>query len=152
MGLVITLLVMGALLLLAETVLPGMIAGIVGVCCLAGGVIQGYVEFGARTGNLILLGVLIGLVIGFSLWLKYFPDSRIARVFVSQGITGATTMEKPQLLHQTGIAFTQLRPAGTAIINGKRIDVVTEGQLIEKGTPVQVVAVDGMRVVVRTLI
>ncbi|MDB6123954.1 MAG: protease/transporter [Pedosphaera sp.] len=151
MELVITLLLIGALLILAETVLPGMIAGIIGVCCLAAGVIQGYVEFGARTGNLILMGVLIGLLIGFSLWLKYFPDSRIARVFISHGIAGAVTKEKSELLNQTGTAYTQLRPAGTAVIGDRRIDVVTEGQLIEKGTPIQVVAVDGMRVVVRAL-
>jgi membrane-bound serine protease (ClpP class) len=151
MELVITLLVIGALLILAETVLPGMIAGIIGVCCLAGGVIQGYVEFGPRTGNLILTGVLIGFVIGFSLWLKYFPDSRMAKVFVSRGVAGEAKTEKSELLNQAGTAYTQLRPAGTAIIGGKRIDVVTEGQLIEKGTPIQVVAVDGMRVIVRAL-
>jgi membrane-bound serine protease (ClpP class) len=151
MELVITLLLVGALLLLAETVLPGMIAGIIGACCLAGGVIEGYIQFGAQKGNLILLGVLIGLVVGFSLWLKYFPDSRMARLFVSRRVSGEATEQKPGLLNQTGTAYTQLRPAGTAIIGGKRVDVVTEGQLIEKGTPIQVVAVDGMRVVVRTL-
>jgi membrane-bound serine protease (ClpP class) len=59
--------------------------------------------------------------------------------------------EKPELLQQTGTAFTQLRPAGTALINGRRVDVVTEGQLIERGTPVRVVAVEGMRVVVRAV-
>ena len=53
------------------------------------------------------------------------------------------------MLHQTGTAFTQLRPCGTALINGRRVDVVTEGSLIEKGTPVKVVALEGMRVVVR---
>jgi len=53
------------------------------------------------------------------------------------------------LLDQTGTALSALRPAGTAVINGKRVDVVTEGQMIDPGTPVRVVAVEGMRVVVR---
>jgi len=151
MELVITLLVVGAVLLLAESILPGMIAGIVGACCLVAGVIEGYVEFGPRTGNVILVGVLLGLVIGFSLWLKYFPESRMGRLFVSRRVVGDIGTERPELLNQTGTAFTQLRPAGTALINGRRIDVVTEGQLIERGTPIQVVAVEGMRVVVRAL-
>lgn len=151
MELVITLLVVGVLLLLAESVLPGMIAGIVGACCLMGGIVEGYVQFGSRTGNTILAGLLIGLVVGFALWLKYFPNSRAARLFISQNVVGDLGTERPALLHQTGTAFTVLRPAGTALINGKRVDVVTEGGLIERDTPVQVVAVEGMRVVVRAL-
>ena len=55
------------------------------------------------------------------------------------------------MLHQTGAALTLLRPSGTAVINGHRVDVVTEGAMIERNAPVQVVAVEGMRVVVRAL-
>lgn len=151
MELVVTLLAAGVILLLAESVLPGMIAGIIGMICLIVGVVEGYIQFGSRVGNMILTGMVIVLVVGFVLWVKYFPDSRIARMFISQRVVGDLGTERPALLHQTGTAFTQLRPAGTALINGKRVDVVTEGQLIERDTPVQVVAVEGMRVVVRAL-
>jgi membrane-bound serine protease (ClpP class) len=151
MAVVITLLVVGALLVLAETVLPGLVAGAIGLCCLVAGVVEGYVQFGERPGNLILLVVLVGAVAGFCLWLKFFPDSRMARLFVSRSVSGEIGTARPELLRQTGTTFTQLRPSGTAIINGKRVDVVTEGQLIESGAPVQVVAVEGMRVVVRAI-
>lgn len=149
MVLVLTLLLVGALLLVAESVLPGLIAGIVGCCCLVAGVIEGYLNFGGRVGNLILLGVLAGLGAGFGLWVKFFPDSRLARVFISQKVVGEIGTERPELLEQTGTALTPLRPAGTAVIEGKRVDVVTEGQMIERGAPVRVVAVEGLRVVVR---
>ena len=151
MELVVTLLVAGIVLLLAETVSPGMIAGVLGACCLLVGIIEGYAKFGARTGNLILLLVLIGLVVGFYLWLKYFPGSRFAKLIVSRKVVGDIGAEQPELVNQTGTAFTQLRPAGTALINGRRVDVVTEGQLIERGAPVRVVGVEGMRVVVRAV-
>jgi membrane-bound serine protease (ClpP class) len=151
MELVVTLLVAGTILLLAETVLPGMIAGILGGLCLLAGIIAGYVEFGARTGNYILVGVSVALIGGFCAWVKFFPDSKFGRVFISKGAVGEIRTEKPELLHQAGVAFTQLRPSGTAIINGKRVDVVTEGALIEKGTPLKVIALEGMRVVVRAL-
>ena len=59
--------------------------------------------------------------------------------------------DKPELLNQIGKALTPLRPSGTAVIGGKRIDVVTEGPFIEPGTAVKVVAVEGMRVVVRSV-
>ena len=58
---------------------------------------------------------------------------------------------RPELLNQTGTAFTPLRPSGTAIINGKRVDVVTEGPMIERGKAIKVVANEGMRVIVREI-
>ena len=151
MELVVTLLVVGAILLLLETILPGMIAGIVGGLCLLAGVTLGYYHFGAATGTWILSGTIVGLITGFCVWVKAFPNSRYGRAFISQGVTGDIRAEKPELLHQTGIAYTQLRPSGTALINGQRVDVVTEGALLEKGTPIKVVATEGLRVVVRAV-
>lgn len=149
MELVLTLLVVGALLLVAESVLPGLIAGIAGCCCLVVGVVEGYLKFGARTGNFIFVAVLAGLAAGFWLWVKYFPESRLAKMFISSQVSGEIGTERPELLEKTGTALTPLRPSGTAVIDGKRVDVVTEGQMIEPGTPVHVIAVEGLRVVVR---
>jgi membrane-bound serine protease (ClpP class) len=151
MGLVITLLVIGVVLLILETVLPGMIAGIIGFGCLVAAVGVSYNEFGVKGGNLVLLLVSVGLVAGLLLWMKYFPDSPMARLFVSQKVVGDIKAERPELMDQRGVAYTNLRPCGTALINGQRVDVVTEGGLIEKGTLLKVVAVEGMRVVVREI-
>jgi membrane-bound serine protease (ClpP class) len=151
MELVIGLLVVGILLILAETVLPGIIAGVLGVCCVIAGIIEGYVRFGSHTGNIILLSVFFGLIAGFCLWLRFFPDSRMAKLVVSNKVVGDIGTEQPELVNQTGTAFTNLRPAGTALINGQRVDVVTEGQMIERGASLKVVAVEGMRVVVRAV-
>ncbi|MBI2946092.1 MAG: NfeD family protein [Verrucomicrobia bacterium] len=145
------LILAGAALLLLETVLPGLIAGVLGLICLLSGVIVGYAKFGAPTGNLILLGVSAGLVVGTLAWMKYFPSSRIAKVFVSETTVGDLGVEKPELLNQTGVTHTNLRPSGTAVINGRRVDVVTEGSMIDRGTPVRVIAVEGLRVVVRAI-
>lgn len=146
---VATLILAGAALLFLETLLPGMIAGIAGLGCLVSGVIVSYVNFGARTGNLVLILVVAGTIVATVCWMKYFPETRLARLFISRGSVGDIGTERPELLNQTGAALTTLRPSGTAVINGKRVDVVTEGSLIEAGTPVKVVAVEGMRVVVR---
>lgn len=141
----------GAALLLLETVLPGMIAGTIGVMCLVAAVVVGYVEFGPRTGSFILLGVGAGFIAGFLIWLKVFPTSRIAKVFVSQRAVGELGVERRDLVGQAGSALTPLRPSGMAHINGQRVDVVTEGGHIDRGTRVKVVAVEGMRVVVRAV-
>ena len=49
----------------------------------------------------------------------------------------------------SGIAVTTLRPAGTALINNERVDVVSRGEFIEKGTQVEVIEVEGNQVIVR---
>lgn len=149
MELVIALLVVGAILLVAETFLPGMIAGILGVLCLVAGVAQGYTVFGPRIGSFILFGVVVALLVGTMFWLKYFPETRFARLLISKTSGGTVGAEKPALLHKTGTALSNLRPSGMALIDGQRVDVVTEGPMIERGTLVQVVALEGLRVVVR---
>lgn len=145
------LLIIGVALLLLETVLPGMIAGMIGVGCLVAGVVMGYTTYGPGTGNLILLGVVSGLILLGVLWIRFFPDSRYGRMFVTRRTVGELGIEQPELLNQVGTAMTNLRPSGTALINGQRVDVVTEGALIERGQAVKVVAVEGLRVVVRAV-
>jgi membrane-bound serine protease (ClpP class) len=52
-------------------------------------------------------------------------------------------------LGKRGVAATTLRPAGIARIEGARVDVVTDGEYVEAGEPVEVTRVDGNRIVVR---
>lgn len=151
MATIITLLVAGAVLLVLETVLPGLIAGVVGLGCLAAAVAMAYSDYGVSVGNTVLAGVIAGLVVGTFCWMKYFPDSRMARRFISRGRVGTLGVEKPELLNQTGTALTPLRPSGMALINQRRVDVVTEGSLIDRGTAIKVVAIEGLRVVVRAI-
>ena len=150
MAVVATLIVIGIVLLLLETILPGLIAGALGVLALVAAVVYSFLNFGPKTGSTTLLFVVGLLGIGSILWVKFFPQSAMARLFVSTRTIGNGSFERPELLDQTGVTLTALRPAGTAQINGKRVDVVTEGGFVDKGQPVRVVAVEGMRVVVRS--
>lgn len=63
------------------------------------------------------------------------------------------TVSQPEeysvLTGAAGEALSNLRPAGTAMLNGKRVDVVSRGEFIEKGTFVTVINVDGNRIVVK---
>jgi membrane-bound serine protease (ClpP class) len=47
-----------------------------------------------------------------------------------------------------GIAASPLRPAGLAQIDGERVDVVSDGELIVAGQLIEVIRVDGNRFVV----
>jgi membrane-bound serine protease (ClpP class) len=149
MEMVAALLIAGVVLLFLETILPGGVAGFIGFVCVVAGVVISYNNFGVQTGNMVLVGVTLALIIGGVAWVKFFPDSTIARPFISKRTIGNVGAERHELLDQTGTAYTTLRPSGTALINGKRVDVVTEGLMIERGAPIKVVQIEGLRVVVR---
>jgi len=149
MALVITLIILGALLLFAEILLPGMIAGTLGICCLIASVVVAYTDLGATAGGIVIAVNLVGLALGTILFFKHFPSSRLAKPYVSQTVVGEINTTRHDLLDKTGVAKTQLHPSGKALIDGETVDVVTEGSLIEAGTPVKVVAVEGLRVIVR---
>lgn len=53
------------------------------------------------------------------------------------------------LLGEILLATTDLRPSGSADFKGKKYDVVTDGDFINKGTQVEVINVEGMRIVVK---
>jgi membrane-bound serine protease (ClpP class) len=57
-----------------------------------------------------------------------------------------------QWLGKTGRASSPLRPAGIADIEGRRVDVVSDGEHIDAGQPIKVTRVDGNRVVVRHVV
>ena len=48
-----------------------------------------------------------------------------------------------------GIAASDLRPSGWAVVGAEKIFVVTEGEFVENGDDVQILSVDGNRIVVR---
>ena len=149
MELVIILLVAGAVLLMQETVLPGVIVGLCGLACWAAAVAVAFQR--TENGPWVLLFVMAGGGIGTVLWFKYFPRSRYAQSLMLHNTIGGEPEADLSLLGQEGVAKSDLRPSGVATINDRRMDVVAEGGLIEGGTEIKVVEVTGLRVVVRAL-
>ena len=49
------------------------------------------------------------------------------------------------------VVVAPLRPSGTVEIEGRRVSVVSDGQLLDKGRRVRVVLVEGSRVVVEAV-
>jgi membrane-bound serine protease (ClpP class) len=64
--------------------------------------------------------------------------------------SSATAEEAEKSLVGTkGEALSRLRPSGRAEFGDKILDVVTEGEFLEAGTVIQVLKVEGNRVVVK---
>ena len=56
-----------------------------------------------------------------------------------------------ELIGKQGMSLTPLRPAGTVAVEDERIDVVTEGGYVDAGKTVEVIKVEGSRIVVREI-
>ena len=63
--------------------------------------------------------------------------------------SGFTSADTGDLVGHVGTALTALRPSGTADLDGRRVDVVSEGPFVDSGASVEVVRSRGAVVVVR---
>ena len=84
--------------------------------------------------------------------LKRLPRSTTwQRVVLNEQEAGyhAAPEEHHALKGKVGTALTDLRPGGTAEVDGHRVSVTTEGDFLDKDTPIKVVEVEGDRIVVR---
>lgn len=145
------LLILGLLLIALETVVPGGVLGVLGVLCIVAAVLAGYFVFDASTANGIFLAVVVAFLIGGLLWLRYFPQSRLGQRFAVQNTVGNQGFNYDHLVGKRGVTVTPLRPSGTIKIDEQRWDVLTDGSYVEVDQPVEVVQVDGNRILVREL-
>ncbi|MBV9973074.1 MAG: nodulation protein NfeD [Candidatus Eremiobacteraeota bacterium] len=86
-------------------------------------------------------------------WLatRYWPENAFMKRLTFAAVQGpdyVTSRDLTFLRGLSGTASSFLRPAGVATIDGKRVDVLTEGDFIPAGTPVRVTRVEGARVFV----
>ena len=146
------LLIAGVILMSVELAVPGFgVFGIGGLLCLTGG---GYFLLG---GGFSALAVLLGFYVVAALVLAflcvYLPKESKWNPFVlwdkqqnSAGYTGGSDFSA--LLGKQGVALTTLRPAGTALIEGKRYDVSSLGDFLPKDSPIVVTKVEGSKLFV----
>lgn len=143
----------GILCIVFEMLMPtiGLLAG-VGVAAMLYSVVL------ALGGDIqAIYAMLIAFVVsiaGFALIVKRLPSSRLWNKVVlkdqSESARGyVSTTPKQAFLGKEGEVLSELRPSGVVLLEGVPVDVVSEGAFIPRGEKVRVVAVEGVRVVVR---
>ncbi len=161
----ILLFIVGVALLVVEIfVIPGFgVFGIAGIILMITGLFMGLVsDFPLVETDLLSLAiiqlagsfVLSGIVMYFLA--KTLPKTTIwNRLILSKGIkakSGYTSnKEFNHLVGLSGEALTDLRPSGTGIFEGKRFDVVTQGDYIVKDSIIEVIETEGSKIVVKKL-
>jgi membrane-bound serine protease (ClpP class) len=171
----VALIGLGIVLLIVEVfVLPGFgVCGILGLFALGAGFFMAMIPvipenvpelpgIDPITIEKFLPGVVFKLAIstvigGVAIYFlsKYLPKTSMYRELVLEGSTsaedgyvGTDVAKRKTYLGCDGMTETPLRPAGIATINGERVDVVSDGDFIDRGESVTVTAVQGARVVV----
>lgn len=149
------LFIIGIALILLEFFIPGGIAGILGFVAIIA-------SFFLAADNVVHMGIslLIAIVVSILisiLLIKVFGKK--IRLFKKLILTDSTNKEsgyianksRLELIGLVGYTLTVLRPSGTIVIEDERLDAVSEGGFIGKGSKVRVMRAEGARIVVREI-
>ena len=145
----------GIALIGLEMFIPGGIVGTVGVVTLVYAII--YVN---KSTYYIAFILVISLILAVILYYVnrnifhkklMFLDRLVLNDSISTKDGYVASESRLELLGQKLIAYTDLRPAGVAILDNEKLDVVTDGDFIEKGNKIEVIRVEGMRIVVKKI-
>lgn len=142
----LVLIFLGLVCLLAELFVPsGGVLGLLALGCSAFGIYSLFYQ------DHYILGALatVAVVAAFTAGLRF-----MVRRFGKGAVLPAETPEAPRLpptalVGKEGVCHTALRPSGTAVFDGQKLDVVSDGRFIPGGTRVKIVELSENRVVVR---
>ena len=146
---VVVVFAVGLLLVLAETIMPGVIIGVLGALCILASV--GLAYFHPDVNNPVLAAILLGIALVVVPAAYIFAARRLTLKTVLDEKSGVTAFSQDYstLVNKTGAALTDLSPSGLVMIEGKKYDVLTPGEAVARGTTVRVTEVSGNRIVVR---
>ena len=152
LSLAVILQLIGIIVIIAEIILPsGGILSILAAGILGYSLYTVFHDVSVQMGwvfvaaDAVIIPILV--VVGLKL-LANSPVTLRTTLSSEEGVTSQPS-ELDEFLGMEGIAVTDLRPTGTAVINGKRVDVVSRGEYLEKDSRIVVSSVTGNQIIVR---
>jgi membrane-bound serine protease (ClpP class) len=145
---IVALFALGLSLIVAEIFLVGVVLGLIGLLCMLASIYFGFEKSAGLGWTLVAIAAASVPVLAI-VWVKVI-NRVLAMKFTQAGYTSAQ-MQYKDLVGQEGVALTTLRPAGMARFGEKKVDVVSEGEEVERDSRVRVIEVKGNRVVVRAV-
>jgi membrane-bound serine protease (ClpP class) len=155
LSLAFVLIAAGLVLLLAELIFPSGILAAVALAAIAIGVALTFHE-DQRVGLITLVALFIALPVVGKFVLHYWQRTPMGRRLFLQAPDAETTlasaplnMELEQLIGRVGQTVSDLRPCGVTNFDGRRVDVITEGIMVDSGQWVRCIDVRAGKVIVR---
>lgn len=152
MGLVITLIIVGLLLLFAEILLvPGVgFAGILGFLSLAGSCFYAFTQMGNTAGT-IVFSINLALVVGISVYVLRAKTWK--RLSLDTNIDSkAVDAEQKLVVGDKGVTSSRLAPVGTARFNNTTFEVKALEGMIDSNVEVEVVLIEDGKTYVKTVV
>lgn len=136
MILIVGVILIGILLILLEIlILPGMIAGIIGALLVFFGIYQSYAEYGSATGNITLATTVVVTLVAIYYSFKSGAWNRFGLKNTIEGKVNDVTALSFNIGDE-GSTLSALRPSGTILINGVKVEAQSQGDMIDAGTKV----------------
>lgn len=154
----VLLLGIGFGLAMLEVFVPsGGILGVLSVCTIFAAIYMGFRQ-SPSVGFSVLAGAALGVPILVALALKLWPHTPIGKRMTLQGPHEEEVVPvlpeqqaAATLVGRVGQARTKMLPGGIITVDGRSWDAVSEGEPIDPGEPVRVVALRGNWLVVRRI-
>src|SRR3972149_4432220 len=129
----------GLAMVIAEAILPGVIMGLIGM-----GAMLTSIYFGFQHSVTLGIGqVAIAIVLVPATFIYAIKKLTLKKALDASEGAISFAGDYSILTGKKGVAVTPLRPSGTVIIDDKKCDVITEGEMIDKGKEVLVVRTEG---------
>lgn len=149
--------VAGVGLLVLEAFMPGFgLPGISGIIMHVVAVALTWMNHGPLAALGMTLIILSIIAIAISVSLRSATKGKLSKSKLilhdreSDAAGYRATEDMEIFLGREGVTTTVLRPTGIAEFDGVRLNVVSEGEFVQAGVAVQIVRVDGGRILVRT--
>jgi len=142
----------GVLIIIAEIILPsGGLLSLVAAGLFGYSLFIVFHDISTMAGTYFVLTDLIIIPALLALGLKILARSpaTLRETLSSENGVVSQSPELESFMGREGKSVTDLRPGGTAIIDDKRLDVVSRGEYIEKDSNLTVVEVTGNQIIVR---
>ncbi|QPC46930.1 NfeD family protein [Mangrovibacillus cuniculi] len=151
----ILLFIIGAVLIILEFFVPGGILGILGALGVVGSILLAGGDI-VQMGYAILISFVV-VIVAMVVLAKVF--GKRMRLWNRLILRDATTTElgyvsnvnRLEIVGRTAVTVTPLRPSGTIMLENERLDAVSEGGFLPSHIEVQIIKVEGSRIVVRAL-
>jgi len=147
--------ILGFIFIIIEMFVPGFgLPGIAGIIFLVLGIIQVADSILEALIAIIVVLAILGLLL--TLVLRSAAKGALSKNLIlndslkkESGFISSEDLE--YFLGKEGVTVNTLRPSGYADFDGVKLDVISQGEYIPKGTKVQIIKVEGSRIVVKEL-
>ncbi|MCA9213100.1 MAG: NfeD family protein [Planctomycetales bacterium] len=138
-----------------ELVIPsGGVLGIMASLTYVASIVAAYTSWGFQFGTIYLVCTMVVAVVCGNAFVRYWPKTAIGRrIFGTPPSEEEVIPERRRELHALvgarGKTISAMLPSGAIRIDGRVLDAVSDGMVIEKDTPIEIVRVKANHLVVK---